>query len=76
MVVATEGLNADGLHKVIVRKLGEIRYSFQNALVKLIYDGASVMSGKHQGVSTCLLHSLLQSSAQFGFGICLQCRQM
>ena len=59
---AAESLDAAGLSKLIVSCLERHGLDYRNYLVGQGYDGASVMSGKHSGVS-----ARIQSNARFAF---------
>lgn len=59
---AAESLDAAGLSKMIVSCLEQHGLDYRNNLVGQGYDGASVMSGKHSGVS-----ARIQSDARFAF---------
>ncbi|XP_032411152.1 zinc finger MYM-type protein 1-like isoform X1 [Xiphophorus hellerii] len=59
---AAESLNAAGLSAMIISCLEKHGLDYRNNLVGQGYDGASVMSGKHSGVS-----ARIQSNARFAF---------
>lgn len=61
---AAESLDAAGLSKIIVDCLERHGLDYRNNLVGQGYDGASVMRGKHSGVS-----ARIQSNARFAFYI-------
>lgn len=59
---SAESLDAEGLTKMIVGCLERHGLDYRNNLVGQGYDGASVMSGKHSGVS-----ARIKSNARFAF---------
>lgn len=59
---AAETLNAAGLSEMIVSCLEKHGLDYKNNLVGQGYDGASVMSGRHSGVT-----ARIQSNARFAF---------
>lgn len=59
---SAESLDAAGLTKMIIDCLEKHGLDYRNNLVGQGYDGASVMSGKHSGVS-----ARIKNSARFAF---------
>lgn len=59
---SAKSLDAAGLTKIIIDCLEKHVLDYRNNLVGQGYDGASVMSGKHSGVS-----AWIKNSARFAF---------
>ena len=50
-----EALNAESISKAILSKLEQMGLDYKGCLVGMIFDGASVMSGKLGGVQKLIL---------------------